>query len=817
MRIKEAGVCRGSGKIFTKIILPSLSETSTITVSADMVDGHDVPRSLYELDTSKGVDRAFVVVVPMLDVSSCQITLTESRDGVTPSDSASFHIRFTSAKWESRLNYRLNQRLCREIRDYDKVGIYDNATIDFLDCIEDGDEAILRIAVHEPYRDDNAPSIKCLDASLNTIPIIPISFGNAKEIIPFSVNRYRREYQYSLRIPNEIKRLIFTIDDANHPSFDGFEVLDGPMFADLRLQTANIMRSAQEDATYRDWFKAHRVDVAALSKQDHIHFSYEPKFSIVVPLYKTPRLFFRNMADSVIKQSYRNWELILVNASPEDGELSELVSQYSRKESRIRVVSLTENLGISENTNRGIEVASGDFVCFFDHDDLIEPDILFEYVKTINNRSDTDLIYCDEDKLMPNGSLAQPFFKPDFNLDLLRGNNYICHMLTIRKSLLDQLEPNTAEYDGAQDHNLTLRAIEKARYVNHVPMPLYHWRMSATSTAADASSKSYATDAGLRAVREHLDRLGIPATVTQSRRPFTYKVVYAVPRDHPLVSIIIPSMDHTEALDTCIQSILTKSTYDNYEIVIIENNSTDSKTFEYYDALVREHPNIVRVEHWEHEFNFSKLMNFGAEKAKGDYLLLLNNDTEVITPDWLEVMLGLCAREDVGVVGVRLLYPDNTIQHAGVCIGGGCAGHLSRNLPRNRWGYFAMQDSQQDLSAVTAACLMTKRGSFEAVGGFTEELAVAFNDVDYCLKVRSLDELVVYTPEVELYHYESLSRGSENSDDKRIRFHREVAYMNYHWAEYYVTGDPYFNPNFTQNEPAMFNYHLCYSDNNKGR
>lgn len=808
MRIKEAGVCRGSGKIFAKIILPSLPETSAVTISADTDNGRDVPCSLYELDTNRDADRAFVVVVPMLDISSCQITLTESQNDTTPRDSASFRIRFTSAKWESRLNYRLNQQLCREIRDYDKVGIYDNATIDFLDCIEDGNEAILRIAVHEPYRDDNAPSIKCLDAALNTIPISLVTFGNAKEIIPFSANKYRREYQYSLRVPNEIKRLVFTIDDANHPSFGSFEVLDGPMFADLRLRTANIMRSAQEDIAYRDWFKAHRVDVAALSKQDHIHFSYEPKFSIVVPLYKTPRSFFRSMADSVIKQSYHNWELILVNASPEDGELAELVSQYSRRDARIRVVSLSENLGISENTNRGIEVASGDFVCFFDHDDLIEPDILFEYVRAINNRSDTDLIYCDEDKLLPNGSFAQPFFKPDFNLDLLRGNNYICHMLTIRKSLLDQIEPNTAEYDGAQDHNLTLRAVEKARHVNHVPMPLYHWRMSATSTAADAGSKSYATDAGIRAVREHLDRLGISATVSQSRRPFTYKVVYDVPKGHPLISIIIPSKDHTEVLDTCIRSILSKSTYDNYEIVIIENNSTDKTTFEYYASLVSAHPNIIRIERWEHEFNFSKLMNFGAEKAKGDYLLLLNNDTEVITPDWLEVMLGLCAREDVGVVGVRLLYPDNTIQHAGVCIGGICAGHLSKNLPRNRWGYFAMQDSQQDLSAVTAACLMTKRSSFEAVGGFTEELTVAFNDIDYCLKVRALDELVVYTPEVELYHYESLSRGSENSDAKRIRFHREIAYMNYHWAKYYVEGDPYFSPNFTQSEPAMFNYHL---------
>ena len=808
MRIKEAGVCRGSGKVFSKVILASLPGKNAVGISASTTDGRDVPCSLYELDSAQTANRAFVAVVPMLDVPNCQITLTQSKEGETPSDSGIFRVNFPIAKWESRINYRLNQHLCREIRDYDKVGTYDKATIDFIECIEDGDEAILRMAVNTPYRDNNAISLTCMDASLHPIPINPISFGAAKIPVPFSTNKYRREAQYSVRIPNKVQRFIFTIEDANHPSFRSFEVLDGPMFADLRLLTANLMRDAQSDSTYPDWFRAHKADIATLSKQDRIHLEYEPTFSIVVPLYKTPLSFFREMATSVMEQSYRKWELILVNATPEDAGLSDLVSQFSRRDARIRVINLPENLGISGNTNKGIEVAGGDFVCFFDHDDLLEPDILFEYAKAVNDREDTDLLYCDEDKLMPDGSLSQPFFKPDFNIDLLRTSNYVCHMLAIRKSLLDQIEPNTSAYDGAQDHNLTLRAVEKARYVNHVAAPLYHWRMSATSTAADASSKSYATDAGIRAVREHLDRLGIHATVSQSRRPFTYRVIYDVPEDHPLVSIIIPSMDHVEVLDTCIQSILDKSTYDNYEIVIIENNSTEPQTFEYYDTLVESHPDIVRIERWPNEFNFSKLMNFGTEKAKGDFLLLLNNDTEVITPDWIEIMLGLCAREDVGIVGVRLLYPDNTIQHAGVCIGGACAGHLSKNLPRDRWGYFAMQDSQQDLSAVTAACLMTKRSTFEAVDGFTEELSVAFNDVDYCLKVRANDELVVYTPEVELYHHESLSRGTEIGAARRIRFHREVAYMNYHWAEYYVKGDPYFNHNFTHDDPFIFSYHL---------
>ena len=409
---------------------------------------------------------------------------------------------------------------------------------------------------------------------------------------------------------------------------------------------------------------------------------------------------------------------------------------------------------------------------------------------------------------MPDGKLAQPFFKPDFNIDLLRNNNYICHMLTIRKSLLDTLEPNTKEFDGAQDHNLTLRAVEKARKVHHAAKVLYHWRLSETSTAANADSKPYATIAGIKAVQSHLDRLGLNAKVEQARRPFTYKVTYAVPDSHPLVSIIIPTKDHADILDNCITSIVEKSTYDNYELVIIENNSTKKATFDYYDKLQAKYPDIVRLVTWEHEFNFSKLMNFGVAHAKGNYLLLLNNDTEVITPNWIETMLGICAREDVGAVGAKLYYPDNTIQHAGLCVTGGVAGHLCQSMPKDNWGYFALNDAQQDFSAVTAACIMTKRSEYEKVGGFTEELQVAFNDVDFCLKLREINDLIVYTPEVELYHYESISRGVENNTEKQIRFHKEVAYMNYRWANYYVEGDPYMNPNLTVEEPINRYYHL---------
>ena len=577
----------------------------------------------------------------------------------------------------------------------------------------------------------------------------------------------------------------------------------------LLVKSKHKLQGIDNDYDYGEWYSLTKPTAEELEEQRKKVFDAPVKFSIVIPAFKTPERFLREMLDSIAEQTYANWEVCVADGSPAGQSCERVLEQYAKKDSRFKYVILGENKGISGNTNAAMDMATGDYIVLADHDDKLTPNALYECAKLLQEHPGCDCFYSDEDKLdMDGGALFDPHFKPDFNIDLLRNNNYICHMLTIRKSLLDTLEPNTKEFDGAQDHNLTLRAVEKARKVHHVAKVLYHWRLSETSTAANADSKPYATIAGIKAVQSHLDRLGLNAKVEQARRPFTYKVTYAVPDSHPLVSIIIPTKDHADILDNCITSIVEKSTYDNYELVIIENNSTEKATFDYYDKLQAKYPDIVRLVTWEHEFNFSKLMNFGVAHAKGNYLLLLNNDTEVITPNWIEIMLGICAREDVGAVGAKLYYPDNTIQHAGLCVTGGVAGHLCQSMPRDNWGYFALNDAQQDFSAVTAACIMTKRDEYEKVGGFTEELQVAFNDVDFCLKLREINDLIVYTPEVELYHYESISRGVENNTEKQIRFHKEVAYMNYRWAKYYVKGDPYMNPNFTVGEPANRYYHL---------
>lgn len=809
MRTRFSGICRGDGKVYIKLCVEGSASSNAMTAVAATTDGVSVPCGIYEmLSSGNGHGRAFVIALPILHVRKVKLTVLEVDQAGHPVASRGFSLDFNSAKWQSRLNYRFRKSLCAAIRDYERIGSYKEIGMDFWDCIADVDSNIIRGLIHMPYRADNDLLISCTNGSLEPIEIAPTYLSEVKVESSVAEGVSFRQLQFSIRVPSAVQDLVFSLSDRAHPEFSSFEAIEAQAYSQMLQDSTELMFGAQIDPDYPEWFEGHKVDLGDLSKQHETYFEFRPLYSIVVPLFKTPRDFFTDMLDSVLRQSYGRWELILVNASPEDAALSLLVDEAAAKDKRIKKVQLESNLGISENTNAGIAVATGDFVCFFDHDDLLEPDLLFEYTKAVNAHGDVDLLYCDEDKLFPDGRLGDPFFKPDLNIDLLRNNNYVCHLLTIRKSLLDVLIPNTPDFDGAQDHNMTLQAVEKARRVHHVPRVLYHWRISESSTASGADSKPYATKAGIKAVQAHLDRLGLRAHVGSSRRPFTYDVEYLPPEDNPLVSIIIPTKDHSDVLRTCVDSIVEKTTYSNYEIVIVENNSIEDSTFAYYGELEKTLGDLVRVERWPNEFNFSKLINFGVEKAKGDYLLLLNNDTEVITPGWIERMVGLCSREDVGVVGVRLYYRDETIQHAGLCVSGGVAGHLNRNLPKGRWGYFGLADATQDLSAVTAACCMTKRSVFEAVGGYTEELAVAFNDVDYCLKVRGEGYLVVYTPEVELFHYESLSRGFESSAEKKIRFHREVSFMNYRWAEYYVNGDPYINPNFTTKEPFNCYYHL---------
>lgn len=563
-------------------------------------------------------------------------------------------------------------------------------------------------------------------------------------------------------------------------------------------------RFEPEEVPYGPWYAAYVPDEETLEKQRKHKFNYAPLISIAVPAYQTPVEFLKQMIESLISQTYTGWELCIANASPDNEEMQRVLADYSAKDVRVRFCNLKENLGIAENTNCAFAMAKGEFMGLLDHDDLLAPNALYEIVNALQDHPQADALYTDEDKVTTDlDEHFQPHLKPDFNLDLLRSNNYICHFFVVRRSIVEKAGGFRKEFDGAQDYDFIFRCTENAREVLHVPEILYHWRTHKASTADNPASKMYAFEAGKRAIEAHLERTGTKGTVSHTQDLGFYRVKYPV-QGEPLVSVIIPNKDEKETLQTCLESLKKNTSYQNFEIIIIENNSTTGEIFKYYKELSGDQQ--IHLLRWGKEFNYSAINNFGVAHARGEYLLFLNNDVKSIEPDWMEEMLGVCQRPEVGGVGAKLIYPDNTIQHAGCVIGmGGIAGHMFVDMPADRTGYLHKASLLQDMSAVTAACLMMKKEVFEQAGGFTEELAVAFNDVDLCLKVRKNNHLIVYDPYAKLYHMESKTRGAEDSKEKVRRFQTEIEYMRCHWMDILKNGDPYYNKNLSL---TKWNYSL---------
>lgn len=594
-------------------------------------------------------------------------------------------------------------------------------------------------------------------------------------------------------------------------------------------------RFQADDVDYEQWYENHKALPEELEKQKNEKWKRKPLISIVVPVYNTPQVFLRQMIESVQNQSYSEWELCIGNASPENKEMKKILEEY-KNDARIKEVEIPENKGISQNTNRAMEIASGEWIGLLDHDDLLAPNALYEIAKAVNEHPDAEVIYTDEDKVTTDlKEHFQPHLKPDFNLDLLRSNNYICHFFVASRDLIKRVGGFRPEFNGAQDYDLILRCTEQAKQIMHIPKILYHWRVHKASTADNPASKMYAFDAGKRAIEEHLVRCRTKGTVQHTKDLGFYRVKYEVCGE-PLVSIIIPNKDQSEALKKCLDSIREKTSYRNYEIIIVENNSKEEKTFAFYKNL--DGQKGIQVVYWDKEsytflksnisqeskiypesnhsaersnskspdFNYSAINNFGIARSKGAYIICLNNDITVITPGWIEEFLGHAMREEVGITGARLYYPDDTIQHAGIVLGiGGIAGSMFVGLPKSHSGYLHKARLQQDLSAVTAACMMFRRDVYEKAGGFEEKLAVAFNDVDFCLKVGKAGYLVVYDPFVEMYHHESKTRGPEDTKEKVRRFQSEIEYMRSHWLTLLKQGDPYYNPNFSL---KTWNYEL---------
>lgn len=786
------GICRGQGVAYLSIEFEMRDRASGVRFLSHSEEGVELPIETYHMETdARGVCRC-VAVVPLLSTSHVSVEMRQfDASGSELCNARKTFSRF-AIKWASRFNYKFANGRALSMRDIDRSTYADqiHLTAKALISAPQKGELILKGQVCLPSED--FASLRVIDGNGIAVDCPSLRVGNPADVTV--MGGLRREVPFTVRVPDDGKTYC-VVADSQKGNRSGFLCLDPAARAHYLATLSPSMYRCAGGPEYKSRSIARARFLSGINREEFVDLA-GPKFSVIVPLYRTPVDFLTDMVGSVIDQVYQNWELILLNASPEDAALQDALTKIA--DSRVRVIELEGNNGISDNTNVGIEAASGDYVVFFDHDDLLDPLALYYYAEAINEDSSIDALYCDEDFLNEEGEFVAPHFKSDFNLDLLRCHNYITHLLAVRAVFAKELMLRSA-FDGAQDYDFLLRLVERTTNIVHIPDVLYHWRISDTSTAKSAGNKGYADDAGRRALQEHLNRCGIAATAELTDNACFYHVTYEVVGD-PLISILIPNKDSVKVLKRCIDSVEGLTHYRNFEIIIIENNSVEEETFTYYEQAATQYDNI-RVVTWQGEFNYSAINNFGARDAQGDFILLLNNDVEVIEPKWLESMLAICQRPEVGVVGAKLLYPDDTVQHAGVIMvkcqsiaEEASPGHAFWNLDRDDPGYMRRASLVQDLSAVTGACLMTKRSVFDELGGLNEEFVVAFNDVDYCLRVRELDKLVVYTPDALLYHHESFSRGSDAVGKNMMRFIGEQGKLRSTWSKYYACGDPYHRP-----------------------
>ncbi len=764
-----------------------------------------VPALIATRDETRG---EYVLILPALRVGQEVMVRVLDADG-TIVDTAKRNFGHFASAFSSKFNTFSKKSMVDDIRNFDRYGRSDVSEIELKRLCAfgpeaDGSELIqIMIVTHcDSQTTYKTPlSVSVFDRQGRQIEIENLTFLSDRIDHPVPGSNFSRRIIYASfrKMHSEDWFYIWArFEDDALP--EGFLGIDGAKCAEIREWSENAAQGTAASSSYEGWFySTQKKAPAELDAQRTAHFEIEPTFSIIVPLYKTPVQFFEEMCASVLGQTYAKFELILVNSSPEDKALGAAVARCVASDSRIRVITLDKNLGIAGNTNKGIRAAIGDFLCFFDHDDVLEPNILFEYVDALNRYPETDLFYCDEDKLT-DGYLYDGFLKPDFSWEFLTTNNYVCHLLAVRKSIVDTVELSPNELSGVQDWDMTMKVAEKARNIFHVRKVLYHWRVHGQSTASGSGAKSYTHAAGELALLNHFERINIPVCIHDGYAENRHRVEYLLPEQEDLVSIVIPNKDHVDMLSRCLDSIRNRSTYQNIEIIVVENNSTEDETFAYYERLQAEHDD-VKVVFYSGSFNFAAICNFGVRHSQGVYLLFLNNDMEVITPNWIELLIGPLQRPEVAVAGAKLLYPDDTIQHAGVVIPKSGPMHVECMIPSNDPGYFGIIQNARDVLAVTGACLMTRREDFDCINGFDEDFIVNYNDVDLCLRLRAQGKSVVMVPFVELYHYESVSRGSLESNGNLMRCMRELSLLQQRWLPYFVEGDPFYGVNIKKDSP----------------
>ena len=594
-------------------------------------------------------------------------------------------------------------------------------------------------------------------------------------------------------------KLLSHVDNVEEYLDTNFKLNGGKLIETVYEEYNKTFSTGAMEKSYPFWVEFDEPRALQKMQQSFTPEQSEVKFSIILPTYNTDPIYLKECIDSVLQQTHKNWELCIADDASTNADTISTLESYAQKHANIKLNLLSENGHISKASNAALSMVTSDYVLLLDHDDTLPAHTLSFFAKAITDNTKAKVLYGDEDKIDEQGNRHQPHFKPDWNPDLLLSQNYICHPVVYKTSVLKKIGGFRVGVEGSQDHDLLLRATAGLNHdeVVHLPFILYHWRVIENSTASNASAKSYTTDAGIEAIKYFLDQSGQNASVEKGKYPNTYKVNWALPDEQPLVSLVIPTRDGYDILKQCLESIYDKTSYKNFEIIVVDNQTTCDKTLGLFSEYTSTKTNF-RVLKWDKPFNYSAINNFAVSQAKGEVVGLVNNDIEVINEEWLSEMMSHALRPEIGCVGAKLYYPNDTIQHAGVILGiGGVAGHSHKYFHKSEPGYFTRLHLVQNMSAVTAACLLVRKSVFEEVGGLNEQdLTVAFNDVDFCLKVHTAGYRNLFTPWAELYHHESISRGEEDTPEKVARFNKESEYMKEKWKKL-LCNDTAYNPNLS--------------------
>jgi O-antigen biosynthesis protein len=796
--IRFGGITRGEGKVF-QLVYVDAPDRCRVCASAKSLED-DVPCAITSHDLPNGV---YVVILAALSCSQkVEVLVFDSVDVCIAS--ASETVSHFRAALSSKANTFLKNEKVNAVRNIDRCPLSDTARISSAFAVLDKKRGIRTtyFTIESPSETDELLAFRFGLTAENgeVVPVENLTVSHdTLSVAEEGVWPYVRRIELSCDVSDAVGEYTAWTRFGTAAQPSGLMRFTPVMVGELRGETdAMMFGRSSEGPGYQDWFLSrHRTTADTLELQKSEPFGNEPLFSVVLPLYGESVENLGETVDSVLAQTYSKFELLLALPAAASAQLKRAADSAAEQDVRIKVLEPIEDTGYSALANAGVRAAEGGFVCFFERGDILEPDLLFEYAKGVNNYPETDLLYCDEDKLV-GGGYVDGLLKPDFDSALLLSCNFVRNMLAVSATAIAALDvlPEGASA-GAYRLELTLRVTEAARNVYHARKVLYHWRPNAALGSSYFFADVEERVAGRASVQGHLDGLGIDANVDNcGEQVACYDITYALPEQPPLVSIIIPSKDHIDYLERCLESIYKKTTYPNFEVVVVENNSEFDSTFAFYDEAKQRYASLS-VAIYEHPFNFSAVCNLGANAAEGSIYLFLNNDTEVLSPCWLEQMVGHLLRENIGCVGAKLLYPNGAVQHLGVAIPKSGPVHMDWLCPADSDAYFGLIHFPRSVLAVTGACLGVRSGVFRAVGGFDEGFPLAYNDVDFCLKVRKEGYINVVEPRAMLRHYESVSRGyDKQTPEQLVRLLSEQDVLKFRYPSFFSAGDPYYNCNF---------------------